>query len=77
MIKKLGAKDAAEITFVRELAEHGTGGAAHGVLEIYRIGQVHSQCQPIDCHKQPFAWFVHPPWKQHEHNPQGIGVYYG
>ena len=67
--------------FVGKLAEDGARGATAGVLEIYRIHQVHCQGNAVNHHKRPFAHLVvgaallEVQRQQHHDDVEGAGVH--
>ena len=74
------SEDAAEVVLIAKLLEHGDGGAAHGVLEVDSVAEVHNQSQGVYYYKHPAAYlvvcriFLSANREKHHHHPECICV---
>ena len=79
----LGEEHRRQVVLVRKLAEHGGGGAPHGIAEIHGVAEIHGQGQSVDNQINPAAQRVISlclltmPWQQHQHHVGDVGDQYG
>ncbi len=79
-MQQLGTNNACQVALVGELAEHGSRGASHGILEIDRISQIDGQGDAVHQQEESLAkTMIGRPLlpmqrEEHQHDIQHIGI---